>query len=65
MNRHLMKSTYDIAAAAKRKLSVLKADLRAAGLPATESTILEYLIDDADVKTLARRFKEAAKRTTR
>ena len=59
------KSTYDIAIKAKQRLSILKANLRALGLGASESSILEALIEDADERLLAKRFRDAAKKTSR
>ena len=56
-----VKSTYDIDVRLKRKLSVLKADLRAAGVNVTEAMILEQLIDDADIKTLVKPLDRRAK----
>jgi hypothetical protein len=52
-----VKSTYDLAVKAKQRLTHLKADVSAElGQSVSESAILELLIADADVKTLARRF---------
>ncbi len=56
-----VKSTYDLPVKTKHRLAILKADLRAAGLSASESSILEVLIDEADPKALARHFRNAEK----
>lgn len=56
-----VKSTYDLPVKTKHRLAILKADLRAAGLGVSESSILEVLIDEADPKSLARHFRNLEK----
>lgn len=50
------KTTFDLAVAVKHRLATLKADFRAKNLPATESVIVEMLIEGADVKILEQRL---------
>lgn len=47
-----VKSTYDLSVKVKHRLAILKADLRAANLSASESAIVEALIERADPGTL-------------
>ena len=53
-----VKVAYDLDPRAKHKLSVLKADLRLKGIPATETRILEVLIEAADPSRLATLYRK-------
>ena len=52
-----VKVAYDLSIEAKHKLATLKADLRLKGIPATETGVLEVLLDRAEVRTLASQYK--------
>jgi len=52
-----VKVSYDLDTEVKRKLAIFKAELRAKGIAATETGILEVLVTDAKVETLARSYR--------
>jgi hypothetical protein len=53
----LAKTTLYLSAAAKRRLAYAKADLRAVGIPTSESKIVDALISHSDVDQLAKWLK--------
>ena len=55
-----VKVAYDLNIEAKHKLMLLKADLRLAGVSATETGILELLIAQTDVKRLLTAYRRKA-----
>ncbi len=60
---HVVKATFDISRAAKKRLADLKNDLRyVRSVPATEKAIVEILIEQADAASLARSLRSKAKR---
>jgi hypothetical protein len=52
-----VKATFELDPKAKRRLAMMKADLRMQGIPATEAAIVEALIVRADIAVLARMLK--------
>lgn len=56
-----MKATFQLSVDAKHRLSMLKADLRKSGHPATETSIVELLIQGADAKALATAYRRVAR----
>jgi hypothetical protein len=60
----IVKATFDISRAAKKRLADLKNELKyARAVPATEKSIVEILIEQADPATLAQALRRKAKRT--
>lgn len=57
-NKGTVKVAYDLDLRAKHRLSVLKADLRLKGIAATETGILEVLIEAADPSRLATLYRK-------
>lgn len=53
-----VKVAYDFSPEAKYNLTTLKAELRFKGIPATETGILEVLLNEADAETLVRPYRE-------
>ena len=64
-NQHdVIKSTFDLSRATKKRLADLKSDLKyARSVPATEKSIVETLIELADPAALAQALRRKAKRT--
>lgn len=56
--RKTVKVAYDLDADTKYNLTILKAELRRKGIPATETGILEVLVDGADINMLARAYRK-------
>jgi hypothetical protein len=54
---HSVKVAYDIDPAVKHKLATMRADLRLRGIAATETGILEILVTEAKLETLARLYR--------
>jgi len=53
----IARSTIYLAAESKRRLAYMKADLRAAGIAASESNIVDALISHSDADQLAKWLK--------
>ena len=59
----VVKATFDISRAAKKRLGDLKNDLKyVRSVPATEKSIVEILIEQADPAALAQALRRKAKR---
>jgi hypothetical protein len=59
----VVKATFDISRSAKKRLADLKNDLKyARSVPATEKSIVEILIEQADPVALAQALRRKAKR---
>ncbi len=59
----VVKATFDISRAAKKRLGDLKNDLKyVRSVPATEKSIVETLIEQADAATLAQALRRKARR---
>lgn len=59
----VVKATFDLSRAAKKRLADLKNDLRyMRSVPATEKSIVEILIEQADPAALAQALRRKAKR---
>lgn len=56
-----VKVAYDLRPDVKHRLSVLKADLRLRGLPATETGIIEVLIETASQDGLYRALRKRSR----
>jgi hypothetical protein len=52
-----IKTAYDFDPAIKHRLATLKADLRLKGIAATETGILELLVSEAKLESLARLYR--------
>ena len=52
-----VKVAYDFSREAKYNLTTLKAELRFIGIPATETGILEVLVNEANLEELASAYK--------
>ena len=53
-----VKVAYDLTLEAKRKLATLKMELRYKEIPASETGILEVLLDHANVSTVATHYRK-------
>lgn len=52
-----VKATFELDPQVKLKLAMMKAELRAKGVPATEAAIVEALIDSANPSAVSRLVK--------
>jgi hypothetical protein len=54
-----VKVAYDLDAAVKHKLAMLKADLRLKGIAASETGIIELLVIEAKLEPLSRLYRRS------